>query len=103
VRTGPSGTTSTSWTRSGRYAYLSFFVAGDPWSGRALGSLSVQLGAPGETPVRYVTALPIDSTAVPLDGVGARLGPARVTFERGPLRARGEFTDLLGKGPSKSR
>jgi hypothetical protein len=68
---------------SGRYAYLSFFVAGDPWSGAGIGSLSVQVGAPGTPPVRYVTALPIDSTAVPLDGVGAHLGPARVTFERG--------------------
>ena len=84
---------------SGRFAYLSFFVAGDPWSGRALGSLSVQLGAPGMSPVRYVTAQPIDSTAVPLDGVGARLGAATVTFERGHYLLRARFRDLLSGTP----
>jgi len=84
---------------SGRYAYLSFFVAGDPWRGNALGSLSVQLGAPGVVPIRYVTVQPIDSTAVPLDDVGARLGLARVTFERGRYVLSAKFADVLGKGP----
>jgi hypothetical protein len=83
---------------SGRYAYLSYFVAGDPWAGRALGSLSLQIGAPGQAPRRYVCATPIDSTAVPLDDVGARLGAASVTFEDGRYRLRARFTDVLGKG-----
>jgi len=85
--------------RTGRYAYLSFFVAGDPWSGRALGSLSVQVGGRGQAPRRFVCAAPIDSTATPLDDVGARLGPASVAFEDGRYRLRARFTDLLGKGP----
>ncbi len=84
---------------TGAYAYLSFFVAGDPWSGRALGSLSLQLGGRGRPPRRYVCAVPIDSSAVPLDGVGARLGPATVTFEDGRYRLRARFSDLLGGGP----
>ncbi|MEP7027421.1 MAG: hypothetical protein ABI960_02390 [Candidatus Eisenbacteria bacterium] len=84
---------------SGAYAYLSFFVAGDPWAGPALGSLSLQLGERGQPPRRYVSVVPIDSTAVPLDGVGARLGPATVTFEDGRYRLRARFVDRLGGGP----
>jgi hypothetical protein len=87
---------------SGAYAYLSFFVAGDAWSPEgAIGSLSVQLGEPGATPKRYVTPARIDSTAVPLDGVGARLGAATVTFERGRyvLKAHGSFEVALEVTP----
>lgn len=84
---------------SGRFAYLSFLVAGDPWSGRALGSLSIQLGAPGAAPVRYMTAQRIDSTATPLADVGARLGPATVVFEDGRYVLRARFRDLLRGSP----
>ena len=84
---------------SGRYAYLSFFVAGDPWSGGALGSLSVQLGGPGGAPVRYACVTPIDSTATPTTAAAARLGPASVVFGDGRYRLRARFEDRLGKGP----
>ena len=85
---------------SGAYAFLSFFVAGDAWSSAgATGSLSVQLGEPGSKPVRYVTATKVDSTAVPLDGVGASLGAARVTFDGRRYVLDARFRDLLGHGP----
>jgi hypothetical protein len=59
----------------------------------------VQLGAHGQAPVRYFCVAPIDSSAVPLDGVGARLGPASVTFEDGRYRLRAKFDDVRGRGP----
>jgi hypothetical protein len=84
---------------SGRYAYLSFFVAGDPWSGGATSSLSVQLGAPGAPPARYATAQPIDSTAIPLDGLDLGFGPATVRFEDGSYRLRARFRDRASGAP----
>jgi hypothetical protein len=84
---------------SGRYAYLSFLVAGDPWSGRALGSLSVQLGAPGVPAVRYVYAVRADSSGLPLDDVGVRLGAATVVFEHGRYVLKASFRDVLSGTP----
>jgi hypothetical protein len=49
--------------------------------------------------VRYVTATTIDSTAVPLDGVGASLGAAQVRFENTRYVLSARFRDLGGRGP----
>ena len=88
---------------SGRYASLSFLVAGDVARGTAVGSLSIQLGAPGRAAARHVFVVPIDTAAVALDDV-------RVTFEgagdRASVRREGStyrlaarFTDRLSGRP----
>lgn len=85
---------------SGRYAYLSFFVAGDPRGPSARGSLSIQLGAPGRPPERLQFIEPVDTTALALAGAGVELGSARpgdalarVRFERGAYRLAARFHD----------
>ncbi len=88
---------------SGRYAYLSFFVAGDLARGRGLGSLSIQLGAPGRPAVRHAFVVPIDSTAVALDDVAVTIaGPrdrASVRVAEGIYRLSARFTDALSGRP----
>ncbi|MEO6463573.1 MAG: hypothetical protein ABIP29_10910 [Candidatus Eisenbacteria bacterium] len=83
---------------SGRYAYLSFFVAGDLAGGRALGSLSLQLGTPGHPAVRHAFVVPIDTTAIALDDVAVTIaGPrdrATVRLVDGLYRLSARFTDL---------
>lgn len=56
---------------TGRHAYLSFFVAGDVHAGNAVGSLSIQLGAPGAPAERHAFAVPIDAGAI--DSTSARV------------------------------
>ena len=88
---------------SGRYAYLSFFVAGDLAAGRALGSLSIQLGAPGQPAVRHAFVVPIDTTAIALDDVAVTIaGPRdRATVRRvdGFYRLAARFRDLRSGRP----
>ncbi len=89
---------------SGRYAYLSFFVAGDVARNRGVGSVSVQLGAPDRAPSRHAFSMPVDSTGLPLDGAGVTLmprdprpdasrAPARVMVENGLYRIEAEYRD----------
>jgi hypothetical protein len=85
---------------SGRFAYLSYFVAGDPFGGRATGSLSIQLGAPGRPATRHAFVVPVDSTAVSLDRaevtIAGPAGRATVRVVDGVYRLEGRFRDALG-------
>ena len=85
---------------SGRYAYLSFFVAGDARGGRALGSLSIQLGAPGRPAVRHIFVVPVDSTAFPTDRAAVTIAgggeQATVRVVDGTYRLTARFRDRLG-------
>ena len=88
---------------SGRYAYLSYFVAGDPFAGRGTGSLSIQLGAPGRAATRHAIVVPVDSTAVSLDRAEVTItgpaGRATVRVVDGVYRLEGRFRDALGGSP----
>ena len=77
ARTGPSGTTSTCVDPASGRVRVPVVLRRRRSVGRRRARLAVGAArrAPGTPPVRYVTAAPVDSTAVPLDGVGARLGP----------------------------
>ncbi len=78
---------------SGRYAYLSFLVAGDVHAGRGIGGLSIQLGAPGVPAVRHAFAVPIDASATDTTGVSFTVGGATVRLEAGVYRLRARFAD----------
>ena len=88
---------------SGRFAYLSFFVAGDPRSGRARGSLSIQLGAPGQEVVRHAFVVPVDSSAVALDDVAVTIAGVRdratVRVAGGVYRLSARFRDAVSGRP----
>lgn len=88
---------------SGRFAYLSFFVAGDVARGRAVGSLSIQLGAPGRAAARHAFVVPIDSTALALDDVRVTFedasARASVRFAGGAYRLAARFRDALSGRP----
>ncbi len=81
---------------TGRYAYLSYFVAGDVRQGEAMGSLSLQWGAPGERARRFAYATRVDSTALDLHGANVRFGSfARVTQRDGRYELHGRFRDAI--------
>jgi len=85
---------------SGRFAYLSYFVAGDPFGGRARGSLSIQLGAPGRPATRHGFVVAADSTAVSLDRAEVTItgpeGRATVRVVDGVYHLEGRFRDERG-------
>jgi len=82
---------------TGRFAYLSFFIAGDVHQGRALGSLSIQLGGPGAPTERHAFVVPIDAGAI--DSTTARVtiagadGRAEARVEGGVYRLRARFRE----------
>jgi hypothetical protein len=85
---------------SGRYAYLSYFVAGDVRAGKAMGSLSLQWGAPGGRVARFATAAAIDSTALDLEGANVRFGDFAHVAQRGGRYALfGRYRDAVTGAP----
>ena len=88
---------------TGRFAYVSCFVAGDPYGDDARGIFSIQLGAPGRAATRHAFVARIDSTAIALDDARVSFagdgGRASVRAVEGVYRVEARFAEAATGRP----